>query len=106
MRALVCSAAARRGRAASGPFSAGLPLLARMPPPHTALLVRGFGGFGPTDAQVRRWGAFAQSCRDARPRVLFSVSLDVTNRSRTADFGRLEPARKAGALLHSFTDEE
>lgn len=71
------------------------------PPPHTALLVR---GYNPTEPMIRRWTSFAQSCRAAEPRVVFAVSLDVTNRSREADFDRLAPVKAEGAGLHAYTE--
>lgn len=69
----------------------------------TALLVR---GYNPTKGMIRRWVDFAHSCRDAPTAVLFSFSLDVTNRSRRGDLARLHEVRHAGALAHTYTEGE
>lgn len=67
----------------------------------TALLIR---GYNPTDSMLRRWTAFARSCRRASPPVLLSISLDVTNRSASADVARLADVAAEGALIHTYTE--
>ena len=84
-----------------------LPPYEMRPGMRTALLVR---GYNPTESMVRRWVRFAESCNvevdgasGARP-VLFSVSLDVTNRSAAHDLYRIYDVRKAGAFAHTYTE--
>lgn len=70
--------------------------------PVTALVVR---GYNPSDAMVNRWQQFARSCRDTsatRP-YYFSVSLDVTNRSRADDVARMRPIMDEGGGVHTYT---
>ena len=98
---------------ASPPAARPPPLLPPPPPPHTykllrsmhtALLVR---GYAPTESMVRRWEQFARSCRSSKPRpILFSVSLDVSNRSRVYDLGLLRAVRAAGAITHAYTEAQ
>lgn len=77
--------------------------VALVPPrsPTTALLVR---GYAPSDAMLRRWEQFARSCAKASQPILFSVSIDVSNRSQANDVARLAAVQAAGALVHTYSE--
>jgi len=71
----------------------------------TALVLR---GYNPTDSMLRRWALFARSCANSTGASPFhlSVSLDVTNRSRADDIGRLHDVLAEGASAHTYTEAD